>query len=74
MNNFSPNQMYDSIQARHTDIRNAELARHQAQLAQGEQPNRFKSIVSNIINFAKNSSSQPATETQSHATLRSKEA
>lgn len=52
MNNFSPDQMYNVIEARHQDIRNVEAARQAAKLAQGDQSNPLQAIVKGIATFA----------------------
>lgn len=65
MNNFSPDQLYDSIQARHQDIRNAEAARQAAKLAQRNNPNWLQAIVKRIVIFTQgmNAPSVKATQT-----------
>ena len=53
MNNYSPDIMYQLENARLEDIRNAATTHNLAQIAQSDQPNRFKSIVNGIATFAK---------------------
>lgn len=74
MNNFSPDQLYDSIQARHQDIRNSEAARQAVKIAQGEQPNWFKGLFNTVIKLVQITSSQPATKTKTHPKLQNKQA
>jgi hypothetical protein len=64
MNNFSPDQLYDSIQARHQDIRNAEVDRQSAKLAQGDVPNRLQTVMKGIVAFTKRNKSQSVGGTQ----------
>lgn len=74
MNNFSPDQLYDSIQARHQDILKAETARQAAKLAQGEQPNWSKGLFNTVINLVQNTSSRLATKANTQLRLRNKQA
>lgn len=59
-NNIYPDMMYDAIQARHEDLRNAEAAHYLADSAQYTKIKRFKALVSNVMSFTKRAGS-PAT-------------
>lgn len=75
MNNFSPDQLYDSIQARHQDIRNVEAARQAAKLAQSNQSNPLQRFATNILSMIKDVHSQTDTQiTASQPSFRNTEA
>lgn len=73
MNNFSPDQMYDVMQARHEDIRNAQAARDLAKSVQDNQPSKLQTILSRVTDFSKNFRPQQPEPIQT-IQLRNKEA